>query len=49
MNIMQAKELIKKVFYMQVETGNRFTIELESGPGMALVQLTRPLSSWQWS
>ena len=34
MNIRQAKELIKSLYKRQVETGNRFTVELESGPGL---------------
>lgn len=34
MNIRQAKELVKLLYKRQIETGERFTIELESAPGM---------------
>lgn len=34
MNLKNAKELIKTTFRRQVETGVRFSIELESGPGL---------------
>lgn len=33
MKISQAMELIKKMFYLQIKTGERFTIELEGPPG----------------
>lgn len=34
MNLMQAKELIKSLFHRQIATGERFSVELVSGPGM---------------
>lgn len=34
MNLLQAKALIKSLFFRQIETGERFSVELVSGPGM---------------
>lgn len=34
MNLKEAKHLIKTTFKRQIETGTRFSIELQSGPGM---------------
>jgi hypothetical protein len=34
MYINQAKDLIKKLFRLQIETGERFSIEIVSGPGL---------------
>ena len=34
MNLMQAKKLIKQLFHRQIETGERFSVELVSGPGI---------------
>jgi len=44
MNIMQAKQLIKSTYHQQVKTGNRFTIELESGPGLGKSEMVDQLA-----
>lgn len=48
MNLKDAKELIKTTFQTQIETGIRFAIELESGPGMgkseSVAQVAQELS-----
>ena len=47
MNLMQAKTLIKNLFHRQIETGERFSVELVSGPGIGksegLEQVTEEL------
>lgn len=45
MNIMQAKQLIKNVYHQQIKTGNRFTIELESGPGLGKSEMVDQLAT----
>lgn len=44
MNIRQAKELIKTMYKRQVETGVRFSIELESGPGLGKSSMIEQLA-----
>lgn len=44
MNIRQAKELIKALYKRQIETGIRFTVELESGPGLGKSEMTDQLA-----
>jgi hypothetical protein len=44
MNIRQAKELIKALYRRQIETGIRFTVELESGPGLGKSEMTDQLA-----
>ena len=44
MNIRQAKELIKSLYKRQIETGNRFTVELESGPGLGKSEMIDQLA-----
>jgi hypothetical protein len=51
MYIGQAKELIKQVFRTQIETGERFSVELVSGPGMgksAIIQQLCEELSKEW-
>jgi len=43
-NIRQAKELIKALYKRQIETGIRFTVELESGPGLGKSEMTDQLA-----
>ena len=48
MNLREAKTLIKKLFVCQIETGERFSVELVSGPGIGksegLAQVAEELS-----
>ena len=44
-NIRQAMELIKKLYYKQIETGQRFTVELESGPGLGKSEMIPQLAA----
>jgi hypothetical protein len=51
MYIRDAKDLIKKIYRLQIETGERFCIEMKSGPGMGkssiVEQITEELSQ-EW-
>ena len=44
MNIRQAKELVKSLYKRQIETGVRFTVELESGPGLGKSEMIAQLA-----
>lgn len=44
LTIRQAKEVIRRCYHMQVETGQRFTIELESGPGIGKSEMVQQLA-----
>lgn len=41
---MKAKELIKSLYKRQLETGKRFTVELESGPGLGKSEMIAQLA-----
>jgi hypothetical protein len=45
MNIRQAKELIRRLYLKQIETGERFTVELESGPGLGKSEMVDQLAT----
>lgn len=44
MNIRMAKELIKSLYKRQIKTGKRFTVELESGPGLGKSEMVDQLA-----
>lgn len=44
MNIRQAMQLIKTLYHKQVETGQRITVELESGPGIGKSEMVPQLA-----
>ncbi len=44
MNIRQAMELISALYKRQIETGVRFTVELESGPGLGKSEMVGQLA-----
>jgi hypothetical protein len=48
MDLKNAKELVKRLFKRQLETGERFSVEIESGPGLGksegIQQVTEELS-----
>lgn len=44
MNIIDAKKLIKHLFALQIETGVRYCVELESGPGVGKSQMSKQIA-----
>lgn len=44
MNIIDAKKLIKNLWRLQIETGKRFCVEVESGPGVGKSQMVQQIT-----